>query len=110
MLEELDVDLVLLDVVMPGLDGYEVCRRIRAGERTAYLPVVMITASGEPAASGRPGGRRRRLRDQAVRPERAAGQGGVAGPSQALPRHDRAAGRRAGLVERRARAAGGTRV
>ena len=45
-LEELDIDLVLLDVVMPGLDGYEVCRRIRARERTAYLPVVMITASG----------------------------------------------------------------
>ena len=39
------VDLVLLDVVMPGLDGYEVCRRIRAEERTAFLPVVMITAS-----------------------------------------------------------------
>ena len=46
MLEDHDVDMVLLDVVMPGLDGYEVCRRIRAGERTAYLPVVMITASG----------------------------------------------------------------
>jgi adenylate cyclase len=45
-LEELDVDLVLLDIVMPALDGYEVCRRIRARERTAYLPVVMITASG----------------------------------------------------------------
>jgi adenylate cyclase len=39
------VDLVLLDVVMPGLDGYEVCRRIRVDERTAYLPVVMLTAS-----------------------------------------------------------------
>jgi len=39
------VDLVLLDVVMPGIDGYEVCRRIRADERTAYLPVVMLTAS-----------------------------------------------------------------
>lgn len=39
------VDLLLLDVVMPGLDGYEVCRRIRNDERTAYLPVVMLTAS-----------------------------------------------------------------
>lgn len=38
------VDLVLLDVVMPDLDGYEVCRRIRADERTAFLPVVMLTA------------------------------------------------------------------
>ncbi|MFC7359154.1 adenylate/guanylate cyclase domain-containing protein [Nocardioides astragali] len=40
-----DVDLVLLDVVMPGIDGYEVCRRIRADARTAYLPIVMLTAS-----------------------------------------------------------------
>ena len=40
-------DVVLLDIVMPGLDGYEVCRRIRADERTAVLPVVMITASGQ---------------------------------------------------------------
>jgi class 3 adenylate cyclase len=41
------VDLVLLDVLMPGLDGYEVCRRIRAEPATEFLPVVMITASGE---------------------------------------------------------------
>jgi len=37
--------LVLLDVLMPGLDGHEVCRRIRANPDTAYLPVVMVTAS-----------------------------------------------------------------
>ncbi|GCD88248.1 adenylate/guanylate cyclase domain-containing response regulator [Nocardioides sp. LS1] len=42
-----DVDLVLLDIVMPGLDGYEVCRRIREQADTAYLPVVMVTASGD---------------------------------------------------------------
>ena len=40
------VDLVLLDIVMPGIDGYEVCRRIRGASETAFLPVVMITASG----------------------------------------------------------------
>ncbi|MGA8046269.1 MAG: response regulator [Dermatophilaceae bacterium] len=45
ILEEGDIDLVLLDVVMPDLDGYEVCRRIRAQASTAYLPVVMVTAS-----------------------------------------------------------------
>lgn len=37
-------DLVLLDVMMPGMNGYEVCRAIREDSRTALLPVVMVTA------------------------------------------------------------------
>jgi len=41
------VDLVLLDIVMPGMDGYEVCRALRADQATSFLPIVMITASGD---------------------------------------------------------------
>lgn len=47
VLHSTDIDLVLLDIVMPGMDGYEVCRRIRERTETAYLPVVMVTASGD---------------------------------------------------------------
>ena len=47
MLPTSGADLVLLDIVMPGMDGYEVCRRIRTSPGFEYLPVVMITASGE---------------------------------------------------------------
>lgn len=38
------IDLVLLDVVMPGMDGYAVCRALRASAATAMLPVIMVTA------------------------------------------------------------------
>ncbi len=44
MVESVQPDLVLLDIIMPRLDGYEVCRRIKSDEETAFLPVIMITA------------------------------------------------------------------
>jgi class 3 adenylate cyclase len=47
-LEQLTVDppdLVLLDIQMPGMNGYEVCRRIRENAATTFLPVVMVTSS-----------------------------------------------------------------
>jgi two-component system, cell cycle response regulator len=37
-------DIVLLDVMMPGMDGFEVCRRIKSNSRTAHIAVVMVTA------------------------------------------------------------------
>jgi DNA-binding response OmpR family regulator len=40
-------DLVLLDLMMPGLDGIEVCRRLRANDATADIPIVMVTARAE---------------------------------------------------------------
>jgi adenylate cyclase len=45
LVESAKPDLVLLDVMMPPPDGYEVCRRIREREETAVLPVIMVTSS-----------------------------------------------------------------
>jgi two-component system phosphate regulon response regulator PhoB len=42
-------DLILLDLMLPGIDGLEVCRRIRGGAQTRYLPIIMLTAKGEEA-------------------------------------------------------------
>ena len=40
-------DMVLLDVTMPGMDGFEVCRRIKADRELTHVPVAMVTALGE---------------------------------------------------------------
>ena len=42
-------DIVLLDVMMPGMDGFEVCRRIKSDPKTAHVPVVMVTALDQPS-------------------------------------------------------------
>jgi putative two-component system response regulator len=44
MLEEENVDLILLDIMMPEIDGFEVCKRIKKNEKTKNIPVIFITA------------------------------------------------------------------
>ncbi len=40
-------DLILLDIIMPGMDGYEVCRRLKSDPRTCHIPLVFITSRSE---------------------------------------------------------------
>jgi two-component system, cell cycle response regulator len=47
--ERAQCDIVLLDVMMPGMDGLEVCRRLKSGPKTHHIPVVMVTALDQPS-------------------------------------------------------------
>ncbi len=46
-LDDKPFDLVLLDIMMPGMDGYEVCRRIKENFETSHIPVIFLTAKTE---------------------------------------------------------------
>lgn len=42
-------DLLLLDLMLPGIDGFELCRQLKAGSATTQIPVIMVTAKGQEA-------------------------------------------------------------
>jgi CheY-like chemotaxis protein len=46
---ELRPSLAVLDVMMPGIDGFEITRRLRAAEETRTMPVILLTARAQPA-------------------------------------------------------------
>jgi len=50
MIRQHKPDLVLLDLMLPGIDGFEVCRQAKADESTQHIPIIFLTAQPQPAA------------------------------------------------------------
>ena len=50
MAAQIRPDLILLDVMMPGMDGFEVCRRLRADADLAHIPIILVTALDDRAS------------------------------------------------------------
>ena len=82
-------DLVLLDIMMPGIDGYEVCRRLRESEQTRDIPVMFLTSleDVQNKARGFEIGAKR-LPHETLRNSRGEGKGPVAGQGQGVRRCD----------------------
>lgn len=49
LVEEFTPQLVVLDISLPGMDGYQICRYLRSNPETATLPVIMVTAMSRPS-------------------------------------------------------------
>ena len=47
--DRISPDLILLDVMMPGIDGFETCRRLKSNDKTSDIPIIFITARNESA-------------------------------------------------------------
>jgi len=53
MIQKEKPDVVLLDLMMPGMDGFEVCQRAKADEATRQIPIIFLTAQPQPASVAR---------------------------------------------------------
>ena len=49
-IQEKSPDMILLDVMLPGIDGIEVCRQVRSDPEVAHIPILMLTAKDTPAS------------------------------------------------------------
>lgn len=47
LIEKIEPDLVLLDLMLPGMDGLEICRQLKNNSKLSHIPIVMVTAKGE---------------------------------------------------------------
>lgn len=50
MIQEQKPDLVLLDLMLPGIDGFEICQRAKTDETTKHIPIIFLTAQPQPSA------------------------------------------------------------
>lgn len=79
-------DLILLDVIMPGMDGYEVCRRLKGDAATRDIPIMFITAQNEETDEATGLSLGAGLRHQALPGLAGAQPGGQPAQVQTLPR------------------------
>ena len=49
IVDSTNVDMILLDAMMPDMDGFEVCKRLKANYKTHHIPVLMVTALDQPS-------------------------------------------------------------
>jgi CheY-like chemotaxis protein len=83
-------DLIVLDIMLPDMDGYQICKRLRTTTRTSHIPIIFLTQKGRAQRQDRrPGAGRRRLHHQALRHRGAKATRAHGHPRPPAAEHDR---------------------